>query len=113
MTDERIIKLYEQGKSFAAIAKIAKCKEHEINNRLVALRAEGRVGVRDLRGGGGGESATEAKEKRKEKVLAMRLAGKTNAQIAKKLTITDAHARSLASELIAEGKLEKRVNRFA
>lgn len=111
MTDERIIKLYEEGKSIARIAKIGKCERHDINNRLVVLREAGKVGLRDTRGGG--EKSATAKEKRKEKILSLRLAGKlTNDQIAEKVGISAQHVRALASELIAEGKLVARINRF-
>lgn len=111
MTDERLIKLYEGGKSISAIAVTAKCERHDINNRLVKLRADGKVGRRDTRGGGA--KSKESAEKRKAKILAMRLAGKENAAIATKIGISDQHVRAIVSELIAEGKLEARVNRFA
>lgn len=108
MPDSRLASLYNVGTPIEKIAAEAKVKRCWVTVRLSALRDAGDVNYRGLRG------VQDGKEERKEKVLKFRLEGKlTNAQIAEKVGISAQHVRAISSELIKEGKIEGRVNRFA
>jgi DNA-binding CsgD family transcriptional regulator len=109
MTERELIRLYNNGALIQDIADRAGMARGTINNKLCALRRAGKIGRRPQN--------PSQERVRKSKVRAAlvekyRKLGLTNEEIAAKVGISIPRVWQIVQELIAEGKIDTRVNRF-
>jgi predicted transcriptional regulator len=109
MTENKLVQLYNNYISIREIAEKAGTTPQVINNRLIELRKQGKIGYR---GRSPKHTQSLRYKERKKTVLQLRKDGKMNEEIAEKLGLSHIRVREIVSELIAEGKLKARKNRF-
>lgn len=109
MTEKKLVELYNNYTSIKDIAEKAGTTPQVINNRLIALRKQGKIGYR---GRSPRHTQSLRYKERKKMVLQLRKNGKMNEEIAEKLGLSHIRVREIVSELIAARKLKPRKNRF-
>ena len=109
MTERELIKLYNKGLLVQEIADRANMTRGTINNKVCALRKEGKIGRRPQNPS---KKRLQIARERTALVEKYRKQGLTNEEIAAKVGISVPRVWQVVQELIAKRKIDARINRF-
>jgi DNA-binding Lrp family transcriptional regulator len=109
MTEQELIKLYNQRVLVEEIAQRAGMSRGTINNKLCALRKAKKIGRRPQNPS---SERQDIAKKRVALVAEYRKQRLTNEEIAAKVGISEPRVWQIVQRLIKSGKTNRRINRF-